>query len=70
MRNHYQGDPYWMTARYPGKCAGCHRPFPKGEQVFRYKSGKVFAESCHCGDSESARFDEHARAEYAYCSGY
>lgn len=70
MRNHYQGDPYWLTARYPGYCAGCGHPFPAGEQVFRFKNRKLFAESCGCGTSESDRFEELARAEHAYCSGY
>ena len=70
MRNYYQGDPYWMTARYPGICAGCNEPFPKGAEVFRFKSRKMFAEACGCGTYESERFNELAAAEYAYSSGY
>ena len=70
MRDYYKGDPYWMTAKYPGKCAGCGKDFAKGEEVFRFKSGQMFAESCGCGVGESERFEELAAAEYAYCNGY
>ena len=68
MRNHYVGDPYWMTAKYPGNCAGCGKPFERGESVFRFKSGKMFAESCGCGIYESERFEELAAEEYLYSS--
>jgi len=70
MRDYYRGDPYWLTAKYPGTCAGCRKPFPRGAQVFRFKSGKMFAEECGCGTHESERFNELARAEYAYNHGY
>ena len=66
MRHYYSGDPYWLTARYAGKCAGCGKPFAKGSEVFRFKSGKLFAQDCGCGVSESERFEELAAQEYAY----
>lgn len=42
-RYHQSGDPYWMTARFPGKCAKTGEPFAKGARVFRYKSGECYA---------------------------
>lgn len=70
MRDYYSGDPYWMYARYAGTCAGCGKPFAKGDRVFRFKSGKMFAENCGCGIGESERFEEIAAAEYAYNHGW
>ena len=66
---YYSGDPYWLTAKYAGTCAGCGKPFAKGEQVFRFKNKKLFAESCGCGTFESERFEMAAQDEYAY-GGY
>ncbi len=72
-RHYYSGDPYWMTARYDGNCAGCGAPFKKGDSVFRYKSGAMYGSNCNgqgsgCGEYESERFNEAAYAEYAMCS--
>lgn len=68
-RDYYLGDPYWMIAKYPGKCAGCQAPFEQGDRVFRYKSRKMFAERCGCGIGESERFNTLAEDEYAYTRG-
>jgi hypothetical protein len=70
MRNYYSGDPYWLTLRWPGICAGCGASFPKGARAFRFKNKKLYGEPCGCGTAESERFDELARAEYAYGAGY
>lgn len=42
----YSGDPYWLNAKYPGQCKGCGKPFKKGDRVFRYKDGSVYADEC------------------------
>jgi hypothetical protein len=69
MRSYYHGDPYWLTAKYPGTCAGCGKPFVKGERVFRFKNGKLYAERCGCGTHESASFQAAAADEYTYNQG-
>ena len=74
----YRQDPHWMTARYPGKCAGCARPINKGERAFYYPNGKrmyggqfdrtanpACAVGCGCGDQRSSEF-ESARADEAF----
>jgi hypothetical protein len=67
--NRYVGDPYWFTARYPGKCKGCGQKFPKGSQVFKYKDGSLFGEACGCGDAHQRDFESHAFDEMVY-NGY
>jgi len=69
-RDYYSGDPYWLTLKYTGKCAGCGEEIAKGEDAFRFKSGKLFGKKCGCGLGESERFTEAAEAEYAYSQGY
>lgn len=58
----YVGDPYWVTARYPGTCAKCGTPFPKGTRVFYYPKGKrLYSEACAvaaANDFEAAAADE------------
>ena len=69
-RCYYSGDPYWITLRYPSVCAGCGTPIPKGADAFRFKSGKLYGEPCHCGTAESERFDELAHDEAMYSGGH
>jgi hypothetical protein len=57
----YRNDPYWMTAKYPGKDKN-GKPFRAGERVFYYPIGKVIltgkeAEAAS-QDFDAARFDE------------
>lgn len=40
-RRSYPRDPYWLTAKYPGKDAK-GKPFKKGERVFYYPNTKTF----------------------------
>ncbi len=55
------GDPYWLTARYPGPCAKCGTEIKAGEQAFYYPNGKkLFGKTCGCGDAAQADFDAHA----------
>ena len=65
-QRYYSEDPYWLTAKYSGKCAGCGASFARGEQVFRFKNRKVYAASCGCGIYESERFEQLAQDEYLY----
>lgn len=65
-RQHYAGDPHWITARYAGTCAkqGCGQAISKGDQAFYYPRGKaLYARGCGHADAcsrdfESAAFDE------------
>ena len=36
--------PYWITARYGGKCSNpkCGRPVKKGEEIFYYPATRTF----------------------------
>jgi len=66
----YKGDPYWLTARYPGKCAKCGRAFTKGTDIFRYKDGTIYADTC--AEAASREFEAAAADEdlYSYSCGY
>ena len=65
-RNHYAGDPHWITARYPGTCAAreCSEAITKGDRAFYYPHGKaLYAVACGHADAnsrdfEAAAFDE------------
>jgi hypothetical protein len=61
---YYSGDPYWMYAKYAGTCDGCGKRFARDTRVFRFKSGKMFAEECGCGTYESERFEAAAHDEW------
>ena len=63
---HYNGDPYWLTCKYPATCAACSAPIRKGDRAFRYKSGKLFGEACGCGETHQADFDACAFDEAVY----
>ena len=56
------GDPRWITARHPGRCVRCGKPFPKGAAVFWYPASKtVYANGCAddaAGEFEACRQDE------------
>ena len=53
----YGGDPYWLTVRYPGKCAKCGTTIGRGAQAFRYKDGSLYCEAAGCGGAESSSFE-------------
>lgn len=40
MSKYYSNDPYWMVARYPGKCAKTGEPFYPGDRIFYYPRDK------------------------------
>ncbi len=41
--NHYKGDPYWITAKFPGIDAK-GLPFKRGDRVYYYPMGRqIFA---------------------------
>ena len=53
----YSGDPYWLTARYDGKCHRCKTTINAGTRAFYYPNGKrLLCESEHCGGEASAEF--------------
>ena len=68
MHNHYQGDPYWTTAKFPSTCHGCKETIERHARIFYYPKGKhVFC--ARCGQGEYERFRSIAEDEYAYNNG-
>lgn len=58
MKN-YNGDPYWMTAKFPGTCAKTGEPFKRGDRVFYYPRER----KCYAGAAGEA-----AAADFAACA--
>jgi hypothetical protein len=60
----YSGDPYWLTAKFPGQCAkkDCTDQIKKGDSIFYYPRGKkAFVGQCAenaAADFDSCTFDE------------
>lgn len=64
MTRRYGHDPFWMQAKFDGKCAkkGCDVPIRKGEQIFRYpKLRKSYGSAC--GHAREASNDFEAAAQ-------
>lgn len=61
-----KGDPHWLTARYPGTCAGCAAPIRKGDRAFYWPHGKRL-ECAACGETSDRRF--HAEVDDEWTSG-
>ena len=58
----YSKDPKWLTARYPGRCAGCGESIRRGSEIFYYPIGrKVF--SGKCADDASRDFQSMTASE-------
>jgi len=65
----YAGDPYWLTAKYPGVCAKTGQPFKKGDRVFYYpKTRPIYAGAA--AEAASADFQSAAADEDTYSAGY
>ncbi len=58
-RYHQSGDPYWVTAKYAGKCAGTGQPFKAGDRVFYYPRER----KCYAGQAAQA-----AEADFRSCA--
>lgn len=64
----FQGDPYWIVARYPGKCAKCGEAFAKGADIVWYpRQKRAYAD--HCAAAAWADFEAMAEAEYVLGGG-
>jgi hypothetical protein len=60
-------DPYWMSARFPGKCARCGKEIKKGEQIFYYPNTRaVYCDGDNCGGQEARDFAAAASDENIY----
>jgi hypothetical protein len=67
----YSGDPYWITARYAGRCVRCGRTIPKGERAFYYPNGKgLYCQAALCGEQCAAEFQGATEDEDTYAGGY
>lgn len=63
-----RGDPRWIFARYPAKCAGCGRRIGKGASAWWYpRGGRVECDGC--GQVSSARFQAEVDDERALSVG-
>lgn len=69
MPRRYAGDPYWLTLKFVGKCAGCGAEMKAGSQGFRYKNGQIFGEACGCGRKNEQDFISCAEDEDMYNGG-
>jgi hypothetical protein len=58
----YSKDPFWMKAKYEGKCSDCKEVIKKGDQMWYYPIGKVTM--CQkCGAAAEAKFLEQVQDE-------
>ena len=67
--NRYGGDPFWLTAKFSGKCArkSCGRVIPAGGRAFYYPRTKaLYCDSPGCGQAESSSFESAAADEFFY----
>ena len=58
-----KGDPYWLTSRYAGTCAGCNATIARGERAFYWPKGKKL-ECGSCGETSSRRFEAEVQDEF------
>jgi hypothetical protein len=43
----YRNDPYWITAKWAGKCAKCGAPIKRGERAFYYpQERRLYSGEC------------------------
>lgn len=59
-----RGDPFWMKAKFAGKCSGtnCNDTISKGQDIFYYpKTKSVFVGKC--ADSNYRDYRIHASSE-------
>lgn len=61
-RTFYSKDPFWMKAKYEGKCSDCKEVIKKGDDMWYYPIGKHTL--CKkCGESAEAKFLEQVQDE-------
>lgn len=58
----YSRDPYWLNAKYAGKCSACGKDIRQGERVFYYPTSKRIY-SGECAEGASGDFYCHAQDE-------
>ncbi|MDG2124886.1 MAG: hypothetical protein P8J87_14380 [Verrucomicrobiales bacterium] len=60
----YSGDPYWLTARFNGKCHSCDQAIRKGDRAYYYpRERRLYGDPCGCGQEHAADFEAHAADE-------
>lgn len=62
-----RGDPYAMTAKFPGECQGrkpdgskCGAPIKRGDRIFYYPNGRtafLMGKPCGCGEQRQRQFE-------------
>lgn len=68
MYQRYNGDPFWMVAKF-GNCAACHKSI-KGKRVFYYpRQRQAFCTDCGSAHVHERDFVSCAQDEFAY-NGY
>jgi hypothetical protein len=52
-----RGDPYWLTAKWPGVCRRCGTRIKRGDKAYYYPSDKsLFCGADSCGEKASREF--------------
>lgn len=58
----YQGDPRWLTLRFPGTCSSCAGALAKGSEAYYRPNGKrLYGKDC-CSAAETNEADFNALA--------
>ncbi len=65
----YANDPRWIRARFPGTCARCAAPIPKGSEAYWYPLTRdLYCDKETCGRREAREFAAAAADEDRYTS--
>ena len=60
-------DPYWLTAKYAGKCAKCGKVISAGERIYYYPNTRtVYCGGDDCGGAAARDFSACAMDEAQY----
>jgi hypothetical protein len=66
----YEGDPFWIRAKFNSKCKCCGGEIKKGDDILYYpKTKSVYCDGAKCGEREYTQFRAIAEDEEAYMAG-
>jgi hypothetical protein len=68
MATRYQGDPFWLTAKF-ASTGRCGHEIKRGDRIFYYPKGKA-AYCPQCSEARAADFNSAAADEDFYMSQY
>jgi hypothetical protein len=64
---HYDNDPRWINARFPGRCKECGRAIKRGDRAYYYPLTKSILCAEPCGAAAERDFVSCAMGEEMYC---